>query len=121
VLVVDDEETVRAVTARILESAGFRVTLAGDGREGVERFRSDPSIRLVLLDLTMPRLSGEDAYRELRTIRESTPVILMSGYSPEELKIQFAGKGLAGYLRKPFRPSELLSTVKQAFERRRSP
>src|SRR5262249_19902094 len=79
VLVADDEETVRVIAARMLEAMGFRVVLACDGRECVQKFRADPSgFRLVLLDLTMPHLDGEEAFRELRQIRPDVRVLLMS-------------------------------------------
>jgi two-component system, cell cycle sensor histidine kinase and response regulator CckA len=73
----------------MLESMGFRVIVAADGEEAVERFRADlDSFRLVLLDLTMPRLGGEDAFRELRQGRPDVRVLLMSGYSAAALRTQ---------------------------------
>lgn len=115
VLVADDEETVRVIAARMLEALGFRVILAADGQEAVGRFRADPgSFRLVLLDLTMPRLGGEEAFRELRRVRPDVRVLLMSGYTEQEVTTRFAGKGLAGFLQKPFQLATLLAKVRQA-------
>jgi two-component system cell cycle sensor histidine kinase/response regulator CckA len=115
ILVADDEETVRVVTARMLESVGFRVVMAADGGQAVERFRADPgAYRLVLLDLTMPRLGGEEAFHELRLVRPDVPVILMSGYTEHEVTARFADKGLAGFLQKPFPLPALLAKVRQA-------
>ena len=103
VLVVDDEEVVRGVAARILGSYGFDVVLANDGREGVTRFKErTPEIVAVLMDLTMPQMDGVDAFREIRNVDENVPVLLMSGYNEQDAVMRFAGKGLAGFLQKPF-------------------
>ncbi len=112
VLVVDDEEGVRNVTRRILERAGFSVLTANDGRDGVELFRArEAEILLVVLDVTMPRMGGEEAFHELRRIRADVPVILSSGFSEQEATSRFAGKGLAGFLEKPFSPQTLLDKI----------
>ena len=103
VLVVDDEDVVRGVAARILGSYGFDVVLANDGREGVARFHEKrPEIVAVLMDLTMPLMDGVDAFREIRSLDESVPVLLMSGYNEQDAVMRFAGKGLAGFVQKPF-------------------
>jgi PAS domain S-box-containing protein len=118
VLVVDDEEGVRNVTRRILERAGFTVLTANDGRDGVELFRTRATeIRLVVLDVTMPRMGGEEAFHELRRIRADVPVILASGFSEQEATSRFAGKGLAGFLEKPFSPQTLLERVRETLGR----
>ena len=103
VLVVDDEDVVRGVAARILGSYGFNVILANDGREGVARFSERRAeIVAVLMDLTMPQMDGVDAFREIRNIDENMPVLLMSGYNEQDAVMRFAGKGLAGFVQKPF-------------------
>ncbi len=103
VLVVDDEEVVRGVAARILGGHGFDVILANDGREGVARFRERRSeISVVLMDLTMPAMDGVDAFREIRGLDDSVPVLLMSGYNEQDAVTRFSGKGLAGFVQKPF-------------------
>jgi CheY-like chemotaxis protein len=103
VLVVDDEELVRGIAARILESYGFDVILASDGGEGVARFRERrPEIKAVLMDLTMPVMGGVEAFREIHGLDEGVPVLLMSGYNEQDAVTRFAGKGLAGFVQKPF-------------------
>jgi CheY-like chemotaxis protein len=115
VLVTDDEEPVRVVAARMLETLGFRVVSAADGREAIALFRADPgAFRLVLLDLTMPHLNGEDVFRELRQIRPDVRVLLMSGYTEQEVTTRFTGQGLAGFVQKPFQLPALLAKVQQA-------
>ncbi len=108
ILVVDDEDTVRAVAERMLASFGFKVLLAKDGQEGLELFRQHAAeIVMVLLDLTMPRLDGEATFREMRQINPGAAVLLMSGFNEQEAVNRFVGKGLAGFLQKPFTAEEV--------------
>jgi two-component system, cell cycle sensor histidine kinase and response regulator CckA len=108
VLVVDDDETVRSVARQMLERSGFTVLTARDGSEGLDVYTSslDP-IALVLLDLTMPTLGGEEAFRALRRARPDVRIVLMSGYSSHELAARYGAEGLAGFIQKPFRLEEL--------------
>jgi PAS domain S-box-containing protein len=121
VLVVDDEETVRDVTAQMLEAFGFRVAVAQDGREAIALFRERGPFTFVLLDLTMPHLGGEETFRELRQMCPAVRVILMSGYSEQEATAHFVGEGLAGFLQKPFRAAALLRIVRQLLEQGPAP
>jgi CheY-like chemotaxis protein len=116
VLVVDDEETVRTVTARILETLGFAVVLACDGREGLETYRREPSrFTIVLLDLTMPHMDGEETFRQLRHLNPGVRVVLMSGFNQQEAVSRFTGKGLAGFVQKPFEVGSIMTAVREAF------
>ncbi len=120
VLVADDEEHVRATTVRILKRLGLRVLEAGDGREAVERFRENAGdISLVLLDLTMPRLDGAGAYAEIARIRPDAPVILLSGYSEQEVRARFTGGSLAGFVEKPFSLQTLFAEIERTVNRRK--
>ncbi len=111
-LVVDDDEGVRELAQEVLERAGMHVLCAADGRAGVEDFRENADrIRVVLLDRTMPELSGADALEAIRKIRPDTPIVLVSGYSEERVQDELGGKGLAGFLKKPFLPETLLERV----------
>ncbi len=114
-LVVDDDATVRTVTARALQACGFTVLLAADGAEGIEVFRAHQrEIVLILLDLTMPGLDGEATFLQIRAASPDARVILMTGYSEEEELQRFAGRGLAGFVQKPYRVSELREAVFRA-------
>lgn len=118
VLVVDDEDTVRTVCRGMLERLGFRVLQAADGREGVEIFRRDPaSVACVILDLTMPHMNGEEAFREMRRVRPNVPIIMSSGYNENEIAERFAGKGASDYIQKPYRLGLLRSKLRQIFEK----
>ncbi len=115
ILIVDDEEAVRTVAGRILDESGFTVVTAADGDEGIEVFRHQGDrIALVLLDMTMPRLSGHETLKELRRIRETVTVILSSGYSEQVARDQFADQPISGFLQKPYSPNDLLARVQAA-------
>ncbi|MES2694218.1 MAG: response regulator, partial [Verrucomicrobiota bacterium] len=115
VLVVDDDETVRSTAAAMLKKLGFDVALVADGCEAVEVFRGTPErFTLVLMDLTMPHLDGRQAFAELRRLRADVRVVLMSGFSEEEAISQFTGKGLAGFLQKPFQHEDLSAAARAA-------
>ncbi len=114
ILLVDDEETVLAVGKRLLEAANFSVVTASDGHEALELFHEHmDEIKCVLLDMTMPRMDGEETYRELRRIRDDVPVILSSGYNEQEVTSRFVGKGLAGFIQKPYRLVELKAKIRE--------
>jgi two-component system cell cycle sensor histidine kinase/response regulator CckA len=117
ILVVDDEAHIRAAAAQALEYAGFTVLTAVDGREAVAVFRQHAeTVRVVLLDLTMPHMDGEATARELRQIRPDVRVILTSGYTAEEATRQFTERDLVGFLQKPYGLKDLVATVRGALE-----
>jgi len=117
VLLIDDEATVRTVGSKMLARLGFGVLLAEDGEIGVQKFREHADeIAAVILDMTMPKLGGEEAFRELRRVRPNVRVILTSGYNEQEATNRFAGKGLAGFLQKPFQLATMRDRLRAALE-----
>ncbi len=115
-LVVDDEETVRVTTARMLEACGFSTRLADNGRTGVEEFSATPDvIKLVVLDLTMPHMDGAEAFHKIIALRPDACVLLMSGFNEQEAIARFTGKGLAGFIQKPFTLFSLREKLLQIF------
>ncbi len=113
VLVVDDEEVVRYTAKKALEKVGYEVVLAADGREAVQVFRTiAPKVFLVLLDMTMPGMTGEETLRLLREIREDVPIMLSSGYSEAEALRRFSNLNLAGFLQKPYTVRTLAEKLK---------
>ena len=113
VLVADDDPTVRALAASVLEEAGYKVELAHDGIHAVERLRElGQQVSLVLLDLTMPRLAGAETALELRRLRPDIPIVAMSGYGDIEVMERFSGSRIDDFLAKPFRPDQLASKVR---------
>jgi len=114
VLVVDDEDHVREVVARSLERAGLIVLTARDGQAGIELFAAQcDRIDVVLLDLTMPYINGQEVCRAMLRLRPNLPVVLMSGYGEEQAKRQFAGLDLRGFLQKPFANDELIAVLQR--------
>ena len=117
VLVVDDEESIRAVAMATLGHIGFQALQAGDGMEALDllrRHRED--ICLVLMDLTMPHMDGEEAYRAMRQEGFTVPVVLSSGFNELEAVHRFLGKGLAGFLQKPYRAADLVKLVREILD-----
>lgn len=115
VLVVDDEDSIRRLAVRMLGNRGFDVISAKNGREGVTSFGERAmDVRLVLLDLTMPVMGGEETFREIRRMRSDMPVVLMSGFSEEETLARFQGYASVGFLQKPFTTEELMAAVGKA-------
>jgi PAS domain S-box-containing protein len=103
VLVVDDEEIIRKTAKSMLERHGYTVVVAEDGLRAVELFHVlGDKVALVLLDMTMPVMSGEEAFRRLKEIVPDVRVLLSSGYNESEAIRRFTGKGLAGFIQKPY-------------------
>jgi CheY-like chemotaxis protein len=112
--VIDDDTEVRMLAQRVLERGGYRVVQAEDGMIGVRIFTEQHAdIAAVLLDLTMPLMSGLETFNALQQIQPGIPILLCSGYSEEHATTNFVGKGLAGFIQKPFRPTDLLAALHQ--------
>jgi two-component system, cell cycle sensor histidine kinase and response regulator CckA len=115
ILVIDDEAEVRMVAERMLAHFGYEVLLARGGLAGIELLRNHlGTIGCVLLDLTMPHMDGEQVFHALRAIDPGVPIILMSGYSEQEVGGRFTGLGLAGFMQKPFTLDALQAKVRRA-------
>ena len=115
VLLVDDEETIRTMGRRMLERGGFKVVTAVDGLDAVEKFKQHQGkIRLVVLDMTMPHMDGDACFRELRALNPDVKVIMTSGYNEQEIIGRFLGKGLAGFVQKPYTMAELLPKIRES-------
>lgn len=112
VLVIDDEDMVRETMVDVLSETGLQVLQAGDGPTGINLFRQHiHELKLVLLDLSMPGMSGEMIFYELQAINSTIPIILISGYSEHEIMDRFVNKGLAGFIQKPYTIKSLLQQI----------
>jgi signal transduction histidine kinase/CheY-like chemotaxis protein len=117
VLLVDDEETILTVGTRMLNLMGFEVLPARDGIEALEVFKANAdTIRCVILDLTMPRMSGEETFRALNALDSRVPILLSSGYTEQEVNGRFSGKRVAGFIQKPYQYHSLLARMRQALD-----
>jgi DNA-binding NtrC family response regulator len=122
VLVVDDEEDVRTAAQAMLEECGFTVFGACDGFEALEMFRARAGeIGAVVLDVTMPRMSGEEVLREMRLLDPTVPAILSSGYHEHEAMSRCGEEARAGFLQKPYRMEALAEKVRSAIAARPRP
>ena len=105
----------------MLETVGLTVLTAADGDEAIELFRKHADqIDCVLLDLTMPKMDGEEAYDELRRIRDDVSVIMSSGYTSEEIEQRFAGRDIAGFIHKPYEFRTLIEILSRVLRQRTS-
>ena len=117
ILLVDDEPIVRQIGKDILDAAGFSVLIASDGVEGIDMFRDNvDNIDLVLLDMTMPRLSGEEVFKEMAQLQPAIPVVISSGYNDPQAAESFPQSGPAGFLQKPYGAADLYATIRQILE-----
>jgi PAS domain S-box-containing protein len=118
ILVIDDEEIVCRMAKHALEHYGYSVVLAEDGERGLEVFRqTSDRIQCVVLDLTMPIMSGEQTLPRLKSVRADIPVILSSGFSEAEAVQRFQGRGLEGFIQKPYKAATLAEKVKDVIAR----
>jgi PAS domain S-box-containing protein len=112
VLVIDDEDVIRKTATSVLERCGCVVLTASSGWEGLEVYRRHANeLSLVILDLTMPDMGGEEALHRLKAIHDGVCVLLSSGYNESEIMRQFAGQPLAGFLQKPYSAASLARKV----------
>jgi len=116
VLVVDDDPGVLEVAHEFLRRAGFRVRTATGGRAAIERVRAGDDVDAVVLDLVMPEVDGEETFEALRQARPDLPIVLVSGYDKEMTAARFLGRGIAGFVYKPYEPDELVECVRAALE-----
>ena len=117
VLLVDDEASVRESTGHLLTELGFNVLVAENGEQALQTFGQHvKEIVAVILDLTMPRLNGGEVFEQIRKICPRLPVLLSSGYNEENTMERFLGKGLAGFLQKPFTINDLAAKLRECLQ-----
>jgi PAS domain S-box-containing protein len=109
VLIADDEQVARDVAGDVLKDRGFDVATASNGLEAVEVFKERVNeIQAVILDLTMPVMSGQEAFEQMAIINPNVPVILSSGYTEQDATLRFASRRPAAFIQKPYALPELL-------------
>lgn len=114
ILVVEDEPMVLKIAREALERAGYQVLTSNNGEGGIEVLRQHhPQIDLVVLDLTMPTLSGVETFEQMRQIQPEVRVLLTTGYNEEEVNRRFGEHQPTGFLQKPFRPQELVDVIRR--------
>ncbi|MCK5862720.1 MAG: response regulator [Candidatus Hydrogenedentes bacterium] len=117
ILLVDDEEELLQVGEKMLSHIGFEVITATNGREALEVFKTrKDAIEAVLLDLTMPDMDGKETFCELKKLDENVKVIIVSGFSLQEIEERFNNMGLLGALHKPYSMKTLKETLQSHFD-----
>jgi len=112
VLLIDDEEHIQKLGARLLSSIGYDVIVAENGIEGVELFKKDKdNIDIILLDLIMPEMNGATTFYKLREIRDDIKVIIISGFNKESRVKQLIDDGASDFIQKPFKAGELSRAI----------
>jgi len=117
ILLVVDEEFVLEVVPKMLKELGFFVVTADSGKKALEIVVSGVDISLVILDLTMPGMNGEQCFKELRKVRPNLKVVISSGFSEQEVVPRFTVGGLAGFIQKPYKVPELKAALRQIVEK----
>jgi two-component system cell cycle sensor histidine kinase/response regulator CckA len=114
VLFIDDEDLLRSSIAKLLRRKNFNVIEAADGPAGIAAFEAGPDgIDLVLLDVTLPGMSGREAFDKLRAIRPAVNVVLCTAYSEETVITEFGARRIEGFIRKPYRIDDLLKVLQK--------
>ncbi|PWU00849.1 MAG: hypothetical protein C5B51_24220 [Terriglobia bacterium] len=115
ILIIDDEPAVRQMATSALEAYGYSVLTASDGQAGIEVFRNNADrVAAILLDMTMPVMSGQETFRKIKSIRPQARIIVSSGYNEVEAVRRFTAKGMADFIQKPYTARKLARTVKLA-------
>jgi PAS domain S-box-containing protein len=117
VLLVDDEEAIREVGEELLDAMGYRVLLAGDGKEAIEVYEKyGDKIDIVLLDIVMPHMGGSEVYERMKDINPNIKVLLLSGYSIDGEAAEILDRGCDGFIQKPFTMKELSGKIREIME-----
>jgi len=115
ILAVDDSQTMRDIVKETLESAGYQVTVAENGLDGLEKFKKE-KFDLVIADINMPVMDGITMIKEIRKINTEVPIITLTTESEESKKQEGRNAGADGWIVKPFRPAQFLDIIKQILE-----
>jgi signal transduction histidine kinase/ActR/RegA family two-component response regulator len=113
VLVVDDEDSVRTIIQRSLTLLGYEVDVASSGAEAVAKYQKNGNYDLVILDMIMPKMAGEEVFRQLSEIDPNVAVLIASGYSSDGRTKKILSSGGLGYIQKPFAVEELATEVRR--------
>ena len=117
ILVVDDEAVVRSLAREMLESHGYSVLSAEDGEKSIKVVKEhNGSIDLVILDMTMPKMGGREAFLRLKELEPKIKVLLSTGYSQNGKAKEILDNGVMGFLQKPYHVDALLSKVRSVLD-----
>jgi DNA-binding response OmpR family regulator len=118
ILVVEDDPRMQKVLQRLFRDEGYQVAIAGDGKAGLEAFRTCGPAAIVL-DLVLPHISGREVCKRVKSTSSETPIVVLSAISEVADKVLLLELGADDYVTKPFSPRELMARVQAAIRRRR--
>jgi DNA-binding NtrC family response regulator len=119
ILIIEDEELLKELLKASLVSKGYTILTAGDGVQGVKMYQShQKEIAVVVSDVGLPLLNGQDVFREIRKINPEAKVILASGFIEPEAKSQMYRAGLKNFIQKPYLQDEVLQKIREAIDRK---
>jgi CheY-like chemotaxis protein len=117
ILIVDDEQSVRDLGRDILERYGYETLQANDGEEAIQVFKKNQDmIRLIIIDMIMPKLGGLETYLMLKGIDPAVKALLSTGYDHTERVQEILDSGVRGFLKKPYNVNELLSKIRSVLD-----
>lgn len=117
VLVVEDEPIMRKIAVKVLNEAGYEVLIAEDGRKGIELFKKHHNdIKLVLLDMVLPKKSGKDVYIEMKKIKPDVKVLLNSGFRKDKRVKEVFKLGIKHFIEKPYTFDALTKAIQRAIK-----
>ncbi|MFW5982108.1 MAG: response regulator [Halanaerobiaceae bacterium] len=116
ILVVDDEKNIRLTLEKALSNAGYDVETALNGEDGLEKIK-EKKYPVILLDMKMPGMDGLEFLKKINQLKYQTRVVMITGYGNIETAVETMKLGAVDYLRKPFKPQEILDVVERVFER----
>ena len=115
ILICDDEEGIRESLKLILEN-NYDLVFSCSGQECLEKLNKDKNIRLVLIDIKMPKQNGIEITREIKRLYPALPVIIVTGYRSAEIAQEATAAGASDYIVKPFESKEILSKINSLFQ-----
>lgn len=117
ILVADDDKPVLTVVKTLLETLNYTVIPAQSGPEAIKAYQNDwRAIDLIILDMTMPEMSGDEAFGKIRMINPNVPVLIMSGYAPEENIAKVLSQPKTDFLEKPFKLESFAAKVRKLLD-----
>jgi nitrogen-specific signal transduction histidine kinase/CheY-like chemotaxis protein len=117
ILLADDDENVRLIAGSMLEKCGYSVIMADDGKDCVETYKkNNEKVSLVILDISMPRLTGKDAFIEMKNLSPGLKVLLTSGYANDRGLLDTLTLGARGFIKKPFSMAQLAEKVREVLD-----
>ncbi len=122
IMVVDDEEDIRMILQEFLTTAGYKVSIFENGARAFKAFQKDPDqFDIIVTDMTMPQMTGEELARKIFSIRENFPVILCTGYSETVSEAGAIEMGVSKFLPKPFSNEDLAISIREILDKRAKP